>query len=80
MWARIGKEKYTQPCQLESQRPHRAAREFPLQTEIALLAGDEFAEDSFDAAMAAGEFDHSFGEGRTPEVAVEALSHLRRAL
>src|SRR5258706_9404724 len=58
----------------------RAAREFTFEICIALVAGDELAENFADAAMAAGELDHAIGERRAPEVSVKLAPHLRGAL
>ena len=62
------------------QRPHRAARKFLLQIEVALFASNETPQHALDAAMTAGKFDHSFGERCAPEIAVKALAHLGSSL
>src|SRR5678815_1482535 len=63
-----------------SQRPDSAARQLLLQINIALLTGDEIAEDALDATVTAREFDHAFGEWRAKEVSIEPSPHLRRPL
>src|ERR1044072_5515638 len=58
----------------------RAPGELFLKIHIALVAGDQLAEDFANAAMAAGEFDHAIREGRAPEISVKPPAELRRLL
>ena len=48
----------------------RTPREFLFQISVALIAGDQLAQDFAYAAMAARELDHAFGKRRAPEVSV----------
>src|SRR6266550_5839988 len=54
-------------CDRQSQRLQRTASKFAFQIRVALVAGNQLAEDFADAAMAARELDHSVGEGCAPE-------------
>src|SRR5215207_2495117 len=63
-----------------SARPEGAERERALESEVALIARDEFAQRAADTGVEAREVDHARGEGRADEVAVEASAHPRGAL
>src|SRR2546423_2314162 len=61
---------------IPSKRPDGATREFAFEVCVALFARDQFTQDFSDACVRARELDHSFGEGRAPEVSVKAAAHL----
>src|ERR1041384_3318310 len=58
-----------------SKRPDGAAGECAFEIEVALIAGDEFAQGAADAGMQAREVNHARGEGAAEEMSVEALAH-----